>query len=108
MIVSIDFSCHRLEVRNADHFAVGTVGLTTAEVSNLIEPTMPTPMDPGTYPVMIQVFHNIHCLNLLRKAIWRDYYPDAMDMLSDGSVNRTSPKALHIGKGRHFSSIQPR
>jgi hypothetical protein len=59
---------------------------------------MPTPMDPNTYPVMIQVFHNIHCLNLLRKAIWRDYYPDALDMLPDGTANRTSPKALHVGE----------
>lgn len=53
-------------------------------------------MDPDTYPVMIQVFHNVHCLNLLRKAIWRDYYPDAMDILPDGTANRTSPKALHM------------
>lgn len=70
---------------------------------NLIEPTPPTPNDPETFPVMIQVFHNIHCLNLIRKAVWRDYYPDSMDMLSDGTVNRTSPKALHIGKWiNHF------
>jgi hypothetical protein len=68
-------------------------------MANLLEPTPPTPNDPETFPVMIQVFHNIHCLNLIRKAVWRDYYPDSMDMLSDGTVNRTSPKALHIGKG---------
>jgi hypothetical protein len=83
---------------NAEQLAVGTVGLTTSETAKLIEPTMPTPMDPNTYPVMIQVFHNIHCLNLLRKAIWRDYYPDALDMLPDGTANRTSPKALHVGE----------
>jgi len=79
-----------------DLYDFGTVGLTPSEVTRLIEPTKPSPMDPDTYPVMIQVFHNIHCLNLLRKAIWRDYYPEALDMLTDGTANRTSPKALHI------------
>jgi hypothetical protein len=97
-IVSISLSSHPSDLRKAKEFAVGTVGLTSSEVSKLIEPTMPSPMDPDTYPVMIQVFHNIHCLNLLRKAVWRDYYPNALDILSDGTANRTSPKALHVGK----------
>lgn len=95
MSINISFS---LLNSDAKQLAVGTVGLTTSETAKLIEPTMPTPMDPNTFPVMIQVFHNIHCLNLLRKAIWRDYYPDALDMLPDGTANRTSPKALHVGE----------
>lgn len=86
-----------LVVRLANNATVGTIGLNPYEKSLLVEDTSPTPMDPDTYPVMIQVFHNIHCLNLIRKAVWRDFYPNAMDMLPDGTANRTSPKALHIG-----------
>lgn len=77
---------------------VGIIGLTPSERSQLADPTPPTPKDPNTYPVMIQVFHNIHCLNNLRQAIWRDDYPFTLERLPDGRVNRTTNRALHLGK----------
>lgn len=77
---------------------VGMIGLTPSEKFQLSDPTPPTPMDPDTYPVMIQVFHNIHCLNNLRQAIWRDDYPFTLERLPNGRVNRTTNKALHLGK----------
>lgn len=77
---------------------VGMIGLTSSEQSRLSDPTPPTPNDPDTYPVMIQVFHNIHCLNNLRQAIWRDDYPFTLERLPDGRVNRTTNRALHLGK----------
>ncbi|CAJ2509453.1 Uu.00g144790.m01.CDS01 [Anthostomella pinea] len=79
-----------------DLYDFGTVGLSTSEAAQLVDQTKPTPNDPDTYPVMITVFHNIHCLNLIRKALWREDYPDALEMTEFGTVNRTAPKALHI------------
>lgn len=28
----------------------------------------------GQYFAMIEVFHQLHCLNMIRKYVWRDYY----------------------------------
>lgn len=81
-----------------DDSIVGTIGLTPSEAAKLTRPTPPTPKDPDTYPVMIQVFHNIHCLNLMRKAIWREFYPGIIDLHANGSIIEDSPSALHIGK----------
>ncbi|KAK1751708.1 hypothetical protein QBC47DRAFT_433711 [Echria macrotheca] len=35
----------------------------------------------GDYPTMLEVFHQLHCLNELRKKTWPDYYPDVEEEL---------------------------
>lgn len=95
---SIPGSTHAVESELNSNVVVGTIGLTPDEASKLSRPTPPTPKDPDTYPVMIQVFHNIHCLNLMRKAIWREFYPGIIELHPNGSINDDSPSALHIGE----------
>ncbi|KAJ7243061.1 hypothetical protein C8J57DRAFT_1726205 [Mycena rebaudengoi] len=38
--------------------------------------TSPIPGDPGFYIAELDVFHELHCLNMIRKALDPDYYPD--------------------------------
>lgn len=95
---SIRNSNHVVENELISNVVVGTIGLTPDEAAKLSRPTPPTPKDPNTYPVMIQVFHNIHCVNLMRKSIWREFYPGIIDLHPNGSINDDSPSALHIGE----------
>ncbi|THG93993.1 hypothetical protein EW026_g7385 [Hermanssonia centrifuga] len=38
--------------------------------------TLPIPGDTGNYVVALSVFHELHCLNVIRKALHPDYYVD--------------------------------
>ncbi|KAJ7694807.1 hypothetical protein B0H17DRAFT_1056873 [Mycena rosella] len=42
--------------------------------------THPIPGDEENYIVELDVFHNLHCLNMIRKRIHSDYYPDSLKM----------------------------
>ncbi|KAG8361621.1 hypothetical protein FVEN_g679 [Fusarium venenatum] len=60
-------------------YDVGDQMITRDELDNLgLDPSSLTIKDPKTgqkgYRVGIQVFHQLHCLNLLRQATYSDYY----------------------------------
>ncbi|TCD61028.1 hypothetical protein EIP91_009151 [Steccherinum ochraceum] len=38
--------------------------------------TLPIPGDEDNYAVGLAVFHQLHCLNLMRKGLWADHYRD--------------------------------
>ncbi|KAJ8093851.1 hypothetical protein PM082_009715 [Marasmius tenuissimus] len=42
-------------------------------------PTIRIPSDPDNYIVALDVFHQVHCLNMLRKGLRPDYYPPVED-----------------------------
>jgi hypothetical protein len=44
------------------------------QAAQLSNATIPIPDDPGYYGVIFDVFHNLHCLDELRKHIWPDHY----------------------------------
>ena len=41
---------------------------------------MPLNDEKGGYLVTLDVFHELHCLNMLREFVYRDYYPDKHTM----------------------------
>ena len=59
--------------------------------------------DPKTgqwgYRAGVEVFHQLHCLNLLRQVAYKDYYGD--ETLGGDVGGAESPQALfgHVGKG---------
>ncbi|KAF1978171.1 hypothetical protein BU23DRAFT_577611 [Bimuria novae-zelandiae CBS 107.79] len=53
------------------------------EASQLTNRTVPIPDDPGYYVVTIDVFHELHCLNMMRKRIfWNSTQGEMPDMYS--------------------------
>ncbi|KAI0190111.1 hypothetical protein F4808DRAFT_467142 [Astrocystis sublimbata] len=47
------------------------------------------------YLVQLQVFHDLHCLNLIRKWVYMDVYPDQAEWI-DGRINHDHINALHV------------
>ncbi|KAL0768502.1 hypothetical protein CaCOL14_009477 [Colletotrichum acutatum] len=73
----------------------GLTGLTPEEASQLPEPTAHLPHDNNTYVVSLSVFHQLHCVNHLRKALYPDEYPGLWEYHEDGTVNHDTILALH-------------
>jgi hypothetical protein len=80
----------------ADTQSVGITGLLEAEASKLLNSTLPSPNDPDTYVVQLNVFHLLHCVNLLRKAVYKNEYP-GWEYNEDGSVNHDTIRGHHWG-----------
>jgi len=77
--------------------------ITAAEAMKLESKTLTVPGQPNDYLIQLEVFHQLHCLNSIRQALWlpeveryrhhfHDYYMD------DGKRNFTGKGAKHIGK----------
>ena len=47
--------------------------------------------------IQLEVFHNLHCLNMLRKTIYPDQYPDMVAYHDNGTINHGTLQALHMG-----------
>lgn len=71
----------------------------------LVNRTSEIPDDPGYYITALDVFHQMHCLNNLRKAVWPEYYgiwdgltaaqkAEEQDHLSKFIVN--SPRTIFV------------
>ncbi|KAK7947796.1 uncharacterized protein PG986_008682 [Apiospora aurea] len=48
------------------------------KASQLVNKTVPIPGEPGQYVIQLNVFHQLHCLNMLRKRLYSktEYPPD--------------------------------
>jgi hypothetical protein len=75
-----------------------------AEASRLLNETRAAPKAPDLYLVQLQVFHDLHCLNLIRQWVYMDVYPDMAEWV-DGKLNHDSLNAIHVGKYSIASSI---
>ena len=78
--------------------AVGISGISKDEASHLLNKTLPAPKDPDTYMIQLEVFHNLHCLNMLRKTLYPEQYPDMVAYHDNGTINHGTLQALHMGK----------
>ena len=55
-----------------EEFGVTRVDKESAD--QLVNRTSEIPDDPGYYITALDVFHQMHCLNNVRKAVWPEYY----------------------------------
>ena len=76
------------------HVQVGITGISESEASKLLNETLSAPNDPTKYVVQL----DLHCLDVLRKAIYPDEYPDGWTYHNNGTVNHNSVMGLHWGK----------
>ncbi|KAH8901446.1 hypothetical protein GQ53DRAFT_814903 [Thozetella sp. PMI_491] len=73
----------------------GITGISPEEASQLYEPTVHLPHDNRTYVVSLGVFHQLHCVNHLRRALYPDEYPGLWEYNEDGTVNHNTILSLH-------------
>ncbi|KAJ6583483.1 hypothetical protein DFH09DRAFT_1029141 [Mycena vulgaris] len=59
-----------------DLYNFGISRITRDQAVLLPNKTSPIPGDPGFYIAELDVFHELHCLNMVRKALDPEYYPD--------------------------------
>jgi hypothetical protein len=62
--------------------------------------TLALPDDPKKYLVQLDVFHQLHCLDVLRNLLWPERYKDKPPTdyyLQNGERNYTSSAAKHYG-----------
>ena len=55
-----------------EEFGVTRIDKDSAD--QLVNRTSEVPDDPGYYITALDVFHQMHCLNNVRKAVWPEYY----------------------------------
>ncbi|KAJ6461976.1 hypothetical protein DFH09DRAFT_1494536, partial [Mycena vulgaris] len=58
-----------------DLYQFGISRIPKGEAALLPNKTSPIPGDPGYYIIELDVFHQLHCLNTIRKALDPTYYP---------------------------------
>ncbi|KAE8146601.1 hypothetical protein BDV25DRAFT_143528 [Aspergillus avenaceus] len=77
-------------------YEFGISGISENEASNLLNETLTSPNDPDTYMIQLEVFHLIHCLNMLRKVVYPDQYPELWSYHDNGTINHDTRQAVHI------------
>jgi hypothetical protein len=80
------------------HDVDGTSGINDAEAAKLFNATVSAPLADDVYLVELQVIHDLHCLNMLRKVAYPDQYPEMWDHFENGTVNHNTLQSLHIGQ----------
>ncbi|KAK7923739.1 hypothetical protein PG985_007810 [Apiospora marii] len=66
-----------LDAKWDDLYSMGIVAISQEQASHLEEKTQPLSHDPDNrYVLGLDVFHDLHCLNMLRKHLLPDYYPE--------------------------------
>ncbi|KZS92001.1 hypothetical protein SISNIDRAFT_456196 [Sistotremastrum niveocremeum HHB9708] len=55
-------------------YNIGVSRITKKEAMLLTNWTEEIPDDPGHYIVSLDIFHQLHCLNIIRKALWPQRY----------------------------------
>ena len=77
----------------------GVSAINSAEAAKLPNRTSAIPSSPNQFVVELDVFHQIHCLNALRKTLYPERYKrefhDYFD--ANGQRNYTSSAAHHYG-----------
>ncbi|KAL0576585.1 hypothetical protein V5O48_005378 [Marasmius crinis-equi] len=71
-------------------YGFGISRITKDQAALLPNKTQPIPGDEGHYIAELDVFHNLHCLNMVRKALDPGYYPDWNITASEKSAQHVS------------------
>ncbi|KAF7983125.1 hypothetical protein HWV62_24087 [Athelia sp. TMB] len=64
---------------------VGLTKIPKADAAKMLNHTVAVPGDEGSFATTLDVFHQLHCLNLIRKALHPDYYADHLAMHNSGA-----------------------
>lgn len=77
-----------------DLYQYGDSAITKEEADRL---ALPTINERGTdrYLIQLEVFHQLHCLNDLRKAFYPERWPKKWEYNEDGTVNRNTMQFRH-------------
>ncbi|KAH8201026.1 hypothetical protein TruAng_004799 [Truncatella angustata] len=86
-----------LDIMWADLYDYGTSGITKEEASKLLNATVTAPLADDIHLIELQVIHDLHCLNMLRKVAYPDQYPEMWDHYENGTVNHNTTQSFHIG-----------
>ncbi|KAH8814874.1 hypothetical protein F5884DRAFT_851384 [Xylogone sp. PMI_703] len=78
----------------------GITGISSKEAANLEDPTVKIPHN-DSYAISLEVFHQLHCLDHLRKARYPDKYPDLWKYNPDHTVDHNTFLEYHWGKYNH-------
>jgi hypothetical protein len=97
LLISIPFTHDQINLTSE----IGLSGISAEEASKLLEPTTHLPQDNSTYVVTLGVFHQLHCVNHLRQALYPDEYPELWEYKADGTVDHGTIRALHRGRSSH-------
>ncbi len=79
----------------------GVSAISALDAAKLPNKTTSIPGRPNEFVVELDVFHQLHCLNTLRKTFYPDRYSSEFQdyfLTSDGRRNYTSTAARHYGK----------
>ena len=78
--------------------------ISSDEASHLLNETRAAPKAPDLYLIQLQVFHDLHCLNLIRKWAYMDVYSDQAVWV-DGKIDHNTKNAFHVGKQIKFFNL---
>ncbi|KAF9014373.1 hypothetical protein BDZ89DRAFT_962939 [Hymenopellis radicata] len=73
----------------SDLYQFGISRITREDALLLPNKTSPIPGDEGYYIAELEVFHGLHCLNMIRKTLYSEYYTD-MRLGIDGNDDHIS------------------
>ncbi|EAU31769.1 predicted protein [Aspergillus terreus NIH2624] len=54
----------------SDLYNFGISRIPKSDAAHLVNKTVPIADDPGQYAISLDVFHQLHCLNMVRKRVW--------------------------------------
>jgi len=74
----------------ADLYNFGVTELTEDQANRLANVTMEVPNSDNKYVMLLDVFHELHCINLLRKALYPQHYYNSTDTMSE------SKRKIHL------------
>jgi hypothetical protein len=76
--------------------------ISASEAEKLDSTTLNIPNKPNRFLIQLDLYHQLHCLNAIRKALWlpgvERYKKDFHNFVTeDGGRNYTGSNAQHIG-----------
>ncbi|KAF2094939.1 hypothetical protein NA57DRAFT_45788, partial [Rhizodiscina lignyota] len=86
----------KLDEQWAGLYDYGTSAIPSSVAERLPNETLPHPNEPGMYVIQLEVFHHLHCLNMIRQMAYPDEYPDMWEYKEDGKVNHDATISYHI------------
>lgn len=88
---------YHLRISYANLASVGTSGISNEEAKNLPYPTVPVPDSEDDSLIMLDVWHQLHCLGTLRRMMYPEVWPKIWTKHEDGRINYDTVEMLHIG-----------